>query len=96
MLGDGIFMLGEQGLHLLFDADTIETALGRDPAALRELVVAHRAELETVLGEILEIADAATARSLIAALPRELRHVLVHLYFEILDGRIRGRGVPLQ
>ena len=30
---------------------------------------------------------------LIAALPRELRHVLVHHYFQILEGRMRRDGV---
>lgn len=95
MQGDGIFLLGERGLHLLFEPGTIEAALDQDPGALRDVVVAHRDELEAVLGEILGLADAATARTLIAALPRELRHVLVHLYFEILEGRMRQRGAGI-
>jgi hypothetical protein len=90
--GEGIFELGERGYHLLFDEATIAAALGQDPAALRAVVVAHRDELESVLAEILGIANAGAARVLIAALPRELRHVLVHLYFEILEGRMRRDG----
>jgi len=96
MHGEGIFLLGERGFHLLFDPGTIEAAFGEDPAALREVVTSHRDELEAVLAEILGIADAATARDLIAALPVALRHVLVHLYFEILEGRMRRRGAVLQ
>jgi hypothetical protein len=95
MQGDGIFLLGERGLHLLFEPDTIEAALDQDPGALRDVVVAHRGALEAVLGEILCLADAGTARALIAALPPELRHVLVHLYFEILEGRMRQRGARI-
>ncbi|MCU0668381.1 MAG: hypothetical protein MUF70_03400 [Myxococcota bacterium] len=95
MQGDGIFLLGERGLHLLFEPDTIEAALDQDPGALRDVVVAHRGELEAVLGEVLCLADAATARTLIEALPPELRHVLVHLYFEILEGRMRQRGARI-
>jgi hypothetical protein len=95
MHGDGIFLLGERGLHLLFEPDTIEAALDQDPGALRDVVVAHRGELEAVLGEVLCLADAATARTLIEALPPELRHVLVHLYFEILEGRMRQRGARI-
>lgn len=95
MQGDGIFQLGERGLHLLFEPATIEAALDQDPRSLRAVVVAHRDELEAVLGEILGLVDTAAARSLIAALPRELRHVLVHLYFEILEGRMRQRGARI-
>jgi len=91
--GEGIFELGERGFHLLFDERTLATALGEDPAALRAVIVAHRAELEEVLTEILGIADAGAARGLIAALPPELRNVLVHLYFEILEGRMRRFGL---
>ncbi len=95
MIGDGIFVLGERGFHLLFDAATITAAFDEDPLALRAAVVAHRNELEAVLGEILGIDDAIAARALIATLPSELRHVLVHLYFEILESRLwrRGRAV---
>jgi hypothetical protein len=96
MMGESIFLLGERGLHLLFDAATISAAFGEDPGMLREAVVSHRTEIEAVLGEIVGIDDAATARTFIAALPPELRHVLVHLYFEILENRLRRRGEPVQ
>ncbi len=92
MIGDGIFLLGERGFHLLFDAATISAAFDEDPGAVRAAVIAHRSELEAVLGEILGIDDAVDARALIATLPSELRHVLVHLYFEILENRLRRRG----
>lgn len=92
MNGEGVFELGERGYHLLFDHATIAAALGTDPDALRAVVVAHRDELEDVLAEILGLADTGAARSLIAALPEGLRHVLVHLYFEILEGRMRRDG----
>jgi hypothetical protein len=95
MMGESIFLLGERGFHLLFDAATISAAFGEDPGALRAAVVAHRSELEGVLGEILGIDDAVAAKTLIAALPPELRHVLVHLYFEILETRLRQRGSAL-
>jgi hypothetical protein len=95
MMGESIFLLGERGLHLLFDAATIEAAFGEDPGLLRQAVVARRDELEAVLGEIVGIDDATAAKTLIAALPPELRHLLVHLYFEILESRLRRRGASL-
>jgi hypothetical protein len=91
--GEGVFDLGERGYHLLFDHATLTAALGADPDALREIVLAHRDELEAVLAEILGLVDTAAARALIEALPAGLRHVLVHLYFEILEGRMRRDGV---
>jgi len=95
MIGDSVFLLGERGFHLLFDAATISAAFDEDPGAVRAAVVAHRRELEGVLGEILGIDDALAARTLIATLPSELRHVLVHLYFEILESRLRRRGASV-
>jgi len=95
MIGDSIFLLGERGFHLLFDAATISAAFDEDPGVVRAAVIAHRSELEAVLGEILGIDDAIAARTLIATLPSELRHVLVHLYFEILESRLRRRGASV-
>lgn len=95
MMGESIFLLGERGLHLLFDAAIISAAFGEDPGTLREAVARHRNELEALLGEIVGIDDAATAKTLIAALPPGLRHVVVHLYFEILEGRLRRRGASV-
>jgi hypothetical protein len=92
LMGESIFLLGERGFHLLFDAATISAAFDEDPGALRAAVVAHRDELETVLAEIVCLDDAFASRGLIAALPPELRHVLVHLYFEILEARVQRRG----
>jgi hypothetical protein len=91
--GEGIFELGERGFHLLFDDRTLAAALGEDPATLRAVILEHRDELEDVLSEILGIPNAHVARGLIAALPCELRNVLVHLYFEILEGRMRRSGI---
>ena len=95
MMGESIFLLGERGLHLLFDAATISAAFCEDAGMLREAVIAHRDELEAVLGEIVGIDDATAAKNLIAALPPELRHVLVHLYFEILEPRLQRRGASV-
>jgi hypothetical protein len=92
MIADGIFALGERGLHVLFDTSTIEAAFESDAAALRRVVLARRGELETVLSAILCAPDASLARTLVADLDTPLRHVLVHLYFEILEGRIRRRS----
>jgi len=92
MMGESIFLLGERGMHLLFDDAAIAAAFGEDPNALRAAVRAHRTELESVLAEILCAGDAGAARLVIADLPPALRHVLVHLYFEVLEARLARQG----
>jgi len=90
-----IFTAGEHGIHLLFDEETIGAAFAEDPERLRALVAARREELHAILAEIFELRRPDQARQFIAALPRELRHVLVLLYFELLERRMRRRGLVL-
>jgi len=87
-----IFRSGEQGIHLLFEPATIGAAFAEDPERLRRIVLRRRAELHGVLGELLSLDRAEQARRFIEALPRELRHVLVVLYFELLERRLLRRG----
>ena len=95
MDAEGILVAGEHGIHLLFDTSTIGAAFAEDPKALREIVAARRLELRAVLEAILAAPAADQARAFIAELPSELRHVLVMLYFELLDRRLRRRGLAL-
>jgi len=96
MDAERILVAGEHGIHLLFDSATIGAAFEEDPAALRSLVAVRRLEVQAALEAILGVADADQARGLIAELPRELQHVLVLLYFEVLERRLRSRGPSLQ
>jgi hypothetical protein len=87
-----IFRAGEQGIHLLFAPATIGAAFAEDPERLRRVVHRRREELRAVLGEVLSLDRAEQARRFIEALPPELRHVLVVLYFEMLERRLLRRG----
>ena len=91
MDAERILSVGEQGIHLLFDRAAIAAAFEADPDRLRQVVATRRPELEAALGEILALDRAEQARALIAELPPELRHVLVLLYFEVLERRIARR-----
>jgi hypothetical protein len=90
-----ILQAGEQGLHLLFERATIGAAFAEDPARLRAVLARRRPELHAVLAELLALERAEQARRFIAALPPELRHLLVVLYFELLELRLRRRGCAL-
>lgn len=92
MDAERIFRAGEQGIHLLFEPATIGAAFAEDPERLHAIVVRRRAELHGVLGELLALDHAEQARRFIEALPPELRHVLVMLYFELLERRLLRRG----
>jgi hypothetical protein len=87
-----IFQAGEQGIHLLFEPATIGAAFAEDPERLRATVQERRGELQGVLGALLSLDRAEQARRFIAGLPPELRHVLVVLYFELLERRLLRRG----
>ena len=95
MDAEGILVAGEHGIHLLFDTSTIGAAFAEDPQVLRAIVASRRLELRAVLEAILAAPAADQARAFIAELPSELRHVLVMLYFELLDRRLRRRGLAL-
>ena len=92
MDAERILRAGEQGIHLLFDEATIGAALAQDPERLREIVASRRPVLRAVLEELLALDHAEQARRFIEVPPRELRHVLVVLSFELLGHRLRRRG----
>lgn len=91
MDAERILAIGEQGIHLLFDRAAIAAAFEADADLLRQVVALRRPELQATLAEILALERTEQARALIAELPPELRHVLVLLYFEILERRIAHR-----
>lgn len=93
MDAEQIFRAGAVGLHLLFEDATIAAAFEQDPERLRATVESRRAELQSVLAEVLALDRAEQARRFIAVLPGELQHVLVVLYFELLGRRLVGPGL---
>jgi hypothetical protein len=82
---------GERGIHLLFETSTIAEAFCQDTKHLRQGVDDHLDEIQVAVQHVLELGSAAAGREFIASLERELQHVLVLLYFELLDDRLRRR-----
>ena len=91
MDAEGVLLAGERGIHLLFDIETITAAFEQDGEALQQVFARRRLEIESVLAQLLALPTAIDARIFIESLPRELQYVLVLLYFELLDGRLRHR-----
>ena len=87
---------GERGIHLLFDTALIAEAFEQDAKGLRRIVDEHLEEIHSAVQHVLELPSPDIAREFISCLPRTLQHVLVLLYFEVLERRLRSRGPALQ
>ncbi len=83
--------VGERGIHLLFETPMIEEAFGQDGPTVRRIVETRLQELHGAVETLLQLASPEDGRSFVAGLPTEVRHVLVLLYFEVLDDRLRPR-----
>jgi hypothetical protein len=85
----GIFFSGERGFHLLFDTAVIAEAFEQDAEELQQIAETRMDEVESVLAELFSLPTLRDGRAFIRGLPRALQHVLVLLYFEILEARLR-------
>ena len=80
-----LLVAAARGTHLLFDNGTIAAAFAQDPLLLREIVDRRGDELEEAVEIVLALPSADDARRFIAGLPAEIQHLLVVLYFELID-----------
>jgi hypothetical protein len=86
---DRLLEIGARGIHLLFDAETIHTAFEQDAERLRLELAGRVAEVHGAIDQVVRLESLDEARHFIADLAPAVRHVLVLLYFELLDGRLR-------
>ena len=84
--------IGERGIHLLFDAETIHDAFEQDAERLRLELAGRVAEVHGAIEQVVRLESLDQARDFIAELAPAVRHVLVLLYFELLDGRVRNHA----
>lgn len=87
---DQLLSSGERGFHLLFDTPIIAAAFEQDAHALRHVVGARGREFQQALAKLLGQPSAERGRRFIAALPREFQYLIVLLYFDLLDSRVRA------
>jgi hypothetical protein len=86
---DLLMEAGERGIHLLFETETIAEAYRQDADSLRHALAGRFEEIQFVIRHVLKLGDANAARAYIAGLAPALQHILVLLYFELLDSRLR-------
>jgi hypothetical protein len=86
---DLLMEAGAKGIHLLFETEAIAEAYRQDADRLRDALAGRLEEIHFVIRSVINLGDANAARDYIAGLAPALRHILVLLYFEILDSRLR-------
>ena len=86
---------GSRGMHLLFDRETIQCAFEQTAEQLRAVVDRQLDAIQMAVQHLLQLPDAEKGRDFIAGLPREHQYVIVLLYFELLDGRMRQGPMTL-
>ncbi|CAG0960511.1 hypothetical protein MYXO_00727 [Myxococcaceae bacterium] len=82
--------VGAKGIHLLFDLEMIEAAFGQDAPELRRTVEGRLEEVHRAVQALLAFDDPEAGRRFVGSLAPEVRHVVVLLYFELLDDRLRA------
>ena len=88
-----LLAVGERGTHLLFDTRTIFEAFSQDARELEAVVRGDGAGVEASIRGLLAQPSCSAGRAFVDALPREHRYVLVLLYFELLEGRVKKHGI---
>jgi hypothetical protein len=81
--------LGARGVHLLFANDEIEAAFEQDATALRAQLAGRAAEVSSAIDALMHLDDLGRGRALIDSLDPHVRHILVLIYFDLLDTHVR-------
>lgn len=90
---DRLLAAGERGLHLLFDTAEISEAFAQDADRLREALLGREHEIRFAVAHLESLPGVEEARRYITQLGAPVRHILVLLYFEMLDGRLRDHRI---
>ncbi len=81
--------IGARGIHLLFETGEIEAAFEQDADALRDELAGRSAEVHRAIDTLMRLDDVSQGRRFIDHLDDEIRHVLVLIYFDLLDSHVR-------
>lgn len=90
---ENIIKIGVQGIHVLFDNETIVQAFSQDADYLRDEI---EKDLNSIQAYVQKLGKAKTiddARAFLASLPTPIRYLFVLLYFEMIDERLRKQCV---
>lgn len=81
---------GKRGIHLLFETETIRIVFEQDPESLGIELNNRRAEIRFAIETMSSLSSSLKeTRRFIASLDPFIRHILVLVYFEMLDDHIK-------
>lgn len=80
-----VIQLGVHGNHILFDNDRIRETFAKREEDLADLGSELVAQVRGALGQVLNIPDVDGKKNFIAGLPPQIQHVLIFLYFQMVE-----------
>ena len=83
-----VLRLGANGNHVLFENDRIREAFAKREEELADLGSEHVLQIRQAIREVLAIPEFEGKKQFISALPRDIQHVLIFLYFQMIEKSI--------
>jgi hypothetical protein len=87
------FLIAEalKGNHLLFPKERIVEAFSRNLPALQAALEARREEIGRTVSALLSLGSLEQGREFVSSLSRDVQHILILLYFQLLEGVLQRR-----
>ena len=80
-----VIYLGAQGNHILFDNDSIRETFSKHEHELADLGTELVGQIRDALRMVFQIPEFEDKRDFISSLPRDVQHVLIFLYFQMVE-----------
>ncbi len=84
-----------KGNHLLFSNEIISEAFSRNVGTLQDLFASRREEINEIVGTLLSQPNLEEGRDYVLSLPRDDQHILILLYFQLVEGLLLRRKPTL-
>ena len=87
------FLIAEalKGNHLLFPNALIAEAFSRSATVLEASLEDRREEIGRTVSALLTLETVEEGREFVSGLSRDIQHILILLYFQLVDGVLRKR-----
>ena len=80
-----VLYLGAQGNHILFDNERIRETFTKEEDELADLGTELVSQVRQALHQVLSIPEFEAKKDFISSLPRDVQHVLIFLYFQMVE-----------
>jgi len=80
-----------KGNHLLFPNELIAEAFSRSATVLQAALEDRREEIGQTVSALLALENLEQGRDFVSSLSRDIQHILILLYFQLVDGVLQRR-----